>query len=123
MLFSYLEIFLKIHLKRLIKDNIKLLVSGELERLPKSTQKAINKALDYVYNNDSSKTAEIILEYFPDTSLTDMTTIVERYKSNEAWKKDITINEEEWNHIQDIVMAAGELDKKAPYNKLVYKGK
>lgn len=46
MLFSYLEIFLKIHLKRLIKDNIKLLVSGELERLPKSTQKAINKALD-----------------------------------------------------------------------------
>ena len=49
-----------------------------------------------------------------------MTTIVERYKSNEAWKKDITINEEEWNHIQDIVMAAGELDKKAPYDKLIY---
>ena len=38
----------------------------------------------------------------------------------EAWKKDITINEEEWNHIQDIVMAAGELDKKAPYGKLIY---
>ena len=86
----------------------------------KGISKAINKALDYVYNNDSSKTAEIILDYFPDTSLTDMTTIVERYKSNEAWKKDITINEEEWNHIQDIVMAAGELDKKAPYDKLIY---
>ena len=86
----------------------------------KGISKAIDKALDYVYNNDSSKTAEIILEYFPDTSLTDMTTIVERYKSNEAWKKDTTINEEEWNHIQDIVMAAGELDKKAPYDKLIY---
>lgn len=86
----------------------------------KGISKAINKALDYVYNNDSSKTAKAILEYFPDTSLTDMTTIVERYKSNEAWKKDITINEEEWNHIQDIVMAAGELDKKAPYDKLIY---
>ena len=86
----------------------------------KGISKAINKALDYVYTNDSSKTAEIILEYFPDTSLTDMTTIVERYKSNEAWKKDITINEKEWNHIQDIVMAAGELDKKAPYDKLIY---
>ena len=86
----------------------------------KGISKAINKALDYVYNNDSSKTAEAILDYFPDTSLTDMTTIVERYKSNEAWKKDITINEEEWNHIQDIVMAAGELDKKAPYDKLIY---
>ena len=86
----------------------------------KGISKAINKALDYVYTNDSKKTAEIILEYFPDTSLTDMTTIVERYKSNEAWKKDITINEEEWDHIQNIVMAAGELDKKAPYDKLIY---
>lgn len=86
----------------------------------KGISKAINKALDYVYNNDSSKTAETILEYFPDTSLTDMTTIVERYKSNKAWKKDITINEDEWNHIQDIVMSAGELDKKTPYDKLIY---
>lgn len=86
----------------------------------KGISKAINKALHYVYENDSNKTAELILEYFPDTSLTDMTTIIERYKTNEAWKKNITINEQEWEHIQEIIVAAGELDKKAPYNKLIY---
>lgn len=46
MLFKYLEIFLKKYLTRLIKDEIKLHVSGEIYRLPKSTQKAIAKAMD-----------------------------------------------------------------------------
>ena len=33
------------------------------------------------------------------------------------------ITKKEFNHIQDIMISAGELDKKAPYDKLVYKGK
>ena len=55
--------------------------------------------------------ARVVSEYFPDTNLSDMTTIVNRYKEGEAWKKNITINEDEWNHIQEIMEASSELDK------------
>ena len=38
---------------------------------------------------------------------------------NNGWK-DITIDEEEWKHIQEIIDAAGELDEYVPYDKLIY---
>jgi len=82
--------------------------------------KAINRGLEYVYEHDSREIAEIMVDYFPDTSLDDMEIIVDRYKSGEAWKKNITINEDEWDHIQEIIDASGELDKYVPYDKLIY---
>lgn len=81
---------------------------------------AINKGLKYVYKHDSSEIAKIISEYFLDTSVKDLETIVERYKKGLAWKKDITINKEEWQHIQDIIHASGELDKYVDYEILIY---
>ncbi len=81
---------------------------------------AIQKALDYVYSHDANEIAKIMLDYFPDTTLADMEMIVNRYKNGEAWKKNITIDEDEWRHIQEIIESAGELDKYAPYDKLIY---
>jgi len=49
-----------------------------------------------------------------------MEIIVDRYKNGEAWKKNITINEEEWRHIQEIIKASGELDTYVEYDKLIY---
>ena len=82
--------------------------------------RAVNRGLEYVYKHDSKDIAEIIVDYFPDTSLEDMEIIVDRYKSGEAWKKNITINKEEWDHIQEIIDASGELDKYVEYDKLIY---
>ena len=73
--------------------------------------RAVNKGLEYVDSHSSEDVAKIVSEYFPDTSLTDMITIVNRYKEGEAWKKNITINEDEWNHIQEIMEASSELEK------------
>ncbi len=82
--------------------------------------KAVDMGLKYVYSHDSREIAKIMLEYFPDTTLEDMIQIVDRYKNGLAWKKDITIDEEEWKHIQEIIKSAGELDKYVPYDKLIY---
>ena len=82
--------------------------------------RAINKGLEYVDSHSSREIAEIVVEYFPDTSLSDMETIVDRYKSGEAWKKNITINSQEWNHIQEIMEASGELDGYISYDELIY---
>lgn len=61
-----------------------------------------------------------MVDYFPDTSLSDLEKIVKRYKDGRAWKSDISITEDEWNHIEDIIINAGELDKKVDYNDLIY---
>ena len=82
--------------------------------------RAINKGLQYVDSHSDREIAEILVEYFPDTSMEDMEIIVNRYKSGEAWKKNITINSQEWDHIQEIIEASGELDKYAEYDKLIY---
>jgi len=82
--------------------------------------RAVNRGLEYVHSHSSEDIADIILEYFPDTSLSDMITIVNRYKEGEAWKKNITINEDEWNHIQEIMKASSELDKFVDYDKLIF---
>lgn len=86
----------------------------------KKFTKAVDKGLKYVDSHDSKEIAKIMLDYFPNTTLEDMIKIVDRYKNGEAWKKNITISEEEWKHIQEIIEASGELDKYVSYDKLIY---
>jgi len=81
---------------------------------------AINKGLEFVKNNDSETIAKSIVEFFPDTSISDLTKIVERYKQIDSWKSNINITESEWQHINEIVKEAGELEKEAPFNDLIY---
>lgn len=81
---------------------------------------AINKALKYIANEEAKTIANHIIDYFPNTSLNDLITIVDKYKKGDAWKQNIIINEEEWKHIQDIIISAGELDSYAPYEDLIY---
>ena len=85
--------------------------------------KAIDKGLKYVKETESSIIAKDIYSYFPELSLNDLTAIVERYKTNDAWADSSNITKEDFDHLQDIVISAGELDKKAPYDKLIYQGK
>ncbi len=86
----------------------------------KNFTKAIDKALKYVEKEDAETIADHIIDYFPNTSRNDLITIVDEYKNGDAWKQNITINEEEWKHIQDIIISAGELDSYAPYEDLIY---
>ena len=81
--------------------------------------RAIQKGIDYVFENSDKEVAEVILDYFPDTSLNDLTKIVKRYRENDSWFKTTLITEEDFNHIQEIMKSSGELDKFVPYKDLV----
>lgn len=81
--------------------------------------KAIQKGIDFVKNNSDEKVAEVISEYFPDTSKNDLIKIIKRYRGIDSWMDTTYIDEEKFNHIQTIMKNAGELDKKAPFDKLV----
>ena len=96
--------------KSYIKNNPKII---------ESFTKAIQRGLDYVNNNNSAKIANAITKYFPDTSKNDLIKIIDRYKDIDSWYDTTYINEKDFNHIQEIMKNANELDKKAPYDKLV----
>lgn len=82
--------------------------------------RAIQKGLDYVHNTDSEKVAEAILEFFPDTSLNSLITVINRYKANDTWPQTTTFTEESFDHLQNIMISAGELKSKVNYNDLIY---
>lgn len=88
----------------------------------KGFTKAIDKGLEYVKETSSETIAKEIYEFFPELSLNDLTAIIERYKTNDAWADSTEINEKDFDHLQDIMISAGELKEKAPYDKLIYKG-
>ena len=80
---------------------------------------AINKGLDYVWNNDEEIVAKAIVEYFPDMTINELSKMIKRYKDNDAWMKDTYFTEESFDQLQDIMISAAELDKKVPYKDLV----
>lgn len=84
---------------------------------------AVAKGLEYVKKTDSNTVAKDIYSFFPELSLNDLTKIIERYKTNDAWADSTKISKEDFDHLQDIMISAKELDKKAPYDKLIYQGK
>lgn len=94
-----------------------------LEKNPEIIEKftrAIQKGLDFVHNHSDEEVAKAILDFFPDTSLTDLTGVMERYRSIDAWPTTTTFSSESFYHLQDIMMAANELDNTVKYEDLIY---
>ena len=96
-----------------INDNPKI-----IEKFKNATQ----KGLDFVHKSDSKTIAKSILSFFPDTSLEDLTKVIERYKKQESWPKTTDFTKESFDHLQEIMKASGELDEFVPYEELMYKG-
>ena len=93
----------------------------ENKELIENFEKAIQKGLDFVHNNDSKIIAESIISFFPDTNIDDLTKVIERYKSIDVWPNNTEFKEESFNHLQDIMINANELDERVPYKELIYK--
>ena len=82
--------------------------------------KAIQKGLDYVHTHTSKEIAEVIKDEFPDTKVSDLATVIDRYKSVDTWPTTTEFTEESFNHLQDIMINAKELKNKVNYQDLVY---
>ena len=86
--------------------------------LIKGFRNAIQKGLDFVHNSNDEEVAKAIINQFPDTSLKDITDVVKRYRKIEAWPKTTEYKKESFDHLQEIMKNANELDKKVSYDKL-----
>ncbi len=80
---------------------------------------AIYKGQQFVSLKSPEEIAEAIKPAFPDSDLELLTMVAKRYKDQDSWPTDPALKEEDFNHLQDIMEMAGELDKRAPYDPLV----
>ena len=81
--------------------------------------RAVYKGEQWVKNHTAREIAEKIQEFFPDTTLDSLENSVQKYKDIDAWKENPVLKEEAFDKLQEIMTEAGELDTKAPYDKVV----
>lgn len=80
---------------------------------------AIQKGLIYVNTHSAKEIATIIAPQFPETDLETLTTIVNRYKSQDTWKSDTIFAQDSFELLCDILKDAGQLPDKISYEDLV----
>lgn len=80
---------------------------------------AIYKGQQFVNTKSPEEIAKAIQPAFPDTDIELLTTVAKRYRDQGSWPEGPALNEEDFNHLQDIIEMAGELDKRAPYDEVV----
>ena len=80
---------------------------------------ALQKGMGFVQIHTPDEIASVIAPQFPETDLKTITAIVKRYYEQNTWKADLIFEKESFELLQDILESAGELDSRAPYEKLV----
>lgn len=93
-----------------------------LEKNPQIIQKftnAIYKGQLWIQSRTPEEVAKAIKPSFPDEQESLLATVVKRYRDQDTWAKSPKFSQEAFNRLQDIMQEAGELSKRAPYDKLV----
>lgn len=93
-----------------------------LEQNPEIIQSftnALQKGMDYVQSHSAAEIAKVISPQFAETDLDTLTTIVDRYASQDTWKSNLIFEEDSFTLLQNILEEAGELDERVPYADLV----
>ena len=81
--------------------------------------RAVMKGIEYVNSADSAQAAEKLEPYFDGTELSSIETSLDSYKSIDSWQADMTMTEDAFNRLQDIIDNAGELEKRVNFADLV----
>ncbi len=89
------------------------------KELLQKVNNALNKGIEYTKNHPVEETAQVILPQFPDTSLTDLTNIVKRYKESDSWLNTTYISESIFKNLEKLMMENDLLESYVPYNKLI----
>lgn len=93
-----------------------------LDKNPAAIQKftnAVYKGQQWVASHSAKETAAVISKYFDQIKPEILENAVKRYLEQGSYATDPILDEAEWNQLQDIMDAAGELKQRADYPMLV----
>ena len=80
---------------------------------------AIYKGVLYVYSHTPEEIAKAIQPFFTSSTIEELTIVMERYLSIDAWAHTPVMNKEAYNLFLDIMEDANELDFRTPYEEIV----
>ena len=80
---------------------------------------AVYKGQKWVETHTSAEVAKAIQGFFPDTDLEILESAMKKYKDIDAWNTTPYMTEDAFERLQTVMTEAGELEKKAPYDKVV----
>ena len=89
------------------------------EELIQNFTKAIYKGQQWVKEHTAEEIAKQIVGFFPDTDVETLATSIQKYKDIDAWNETPVLTKEAFEKLQDVIEEAGELDKRADYDKVV----
>lgn len=89
------------------------------EKLIQNFTDAIYKGQKWTEEHSAKEIAELIKDFFPSTDVQMLESSIQRYKDIDAWNKTPILTEEAFNKLQDVIEEAGELEKRADYEKVV----
>lgn len=81
--------------------------------------KALYKGQIFVKESSDKMVAESVISFFTDSTIEDLTIVVARYRKADVWCDTPYFSEEGLNRLMDVMFEAGELDKRAPFDKIV----
>ena len=81
--------------------------------------RAIYRGQQWVDSHTANEVAEVILPQFSESDIDTLTTIIDRYKTQDTWKSDPIFSEDGFNLMQDIMDQGGELSARVPFDDLV----
>jgi len=93
-----------------------------IEKNPEIVQKftnAVYKGQLWVEGNSSADIAGAIQSFFPDADLELMTMVIDRYKAQDTWAQNPTMDSKAMDQLQKIIQTAGELEKPVDSEKLI----
>ena len=89
------------------------------EELIQNFTDAIYKGQKWTQEHSAKEIAELIKDFFPSTDVKMLENSIQRYKDIDAWNKTPVLTEAAFNKLQDVIEEAGELEKRADYEKVV----
>lgn len=81
--------------------------------------KAIARGIEYTLENDSKIVAEDIIEQFPDTDVSELTLMIDRYKEYDCWLENPFVSEEIFTNLEDFLIDFDLIDEYVSYEDLV----
>ncbi len=81
--------------------------------------KAVYLAQKWVYNHSPEEIAQVIRPSFPNIDFDILVKVVARYQQQNTWADNPILTERVFDHWQDIIIEAGELEAKVDYEFIV----
>ena len=102
-----------------------LVTPEKLEKDPETVTaflRAVYRAQQYCATASDEEIARAMEPSFPDTSLESLMIVAHSYRETDSWKRELTMEAEDYARLLDVIDGAGELTARPPFGKLVDNG-